>query len=336
MHKLALIAALVFPLSAAAQDHTPTLIDVTENHILPRFTMLAEATEVLDATAQEDCAPESLDLRAAYGTAFDAWISASHLRFGPTETDDRAFAMAFWPDTKGFTPKALSKHIASEDSAVASSDAYAETSIAGRGFFALERMLYDLEFAQQGSAAYRCALIQAISADIDANADAMAADWQTYAPELTQPRADGPYRTQDEALQELFKALSSGLQFTSETRLGRPLGTYDRPRPKRAEARRSERSLRHVELSLVSTRDLAERLSAEHPEIAADLETAFNRAIESARSIDDPALAGVADPQGRFRAEALQQSINDIRQVAATELGPTLGISAGFNSLDGD
>ncbi|MES0863110.1 imelysin family protein [Ruegeria sp. SCPT10] len=336
MHKLALIAALVFPLSSAAQDHTPTLIDVTENHILPRFTTLAEATEVLNATAQEDCASESQDLRAAYSTAFDAWISASHLRFGPTETDDRAFAMAFWPDTKGFTPKALSKHIALEDSAVASPDAYAETSIAGRGFFALERMLYDPEFAQQGSAAYRCALIQAISADIDANADAMAADWQTYAPELTQPRADGPYRTQDEALQELFKALSTGMQFTSETRLGRPLGTFDRPRPKRAEAHRSERSLRHVELSLVSTRDLAARLSAEHPEITADLETAFNRAIESARSIDDPALAGVADPQGRFRIEALQQSINDIRQIAATELGPTLGISAGFNSLDGD
>jgi len=55
-----------------------------------------------------------------------------------------------------------------------------------------------------------------------------------------------------------------------------------------------------------------------------------------AEGLDDPALAGVAEPQGRLRVEALQQSINDIRSLAAAQLGPTLGISAGFNSLDGD
>ncbi len=328
--------ALTVPLAASAQDRAAILTDVPAAHILPRFAELADATEALSAASQSDCAPQSEALRTAYGTAFDAWISASHLRFGPTEADDRAFAMAFWPDTKGFTPKALSQHIAAEDPAVNDTAAYAETSVAGRGFFALEQMLYDPKFADQGSAEYRCALIRAITADLDANADAMAEEWQSYAVKLEQPGGDSPYRTQDEAMQELFKALSTGLQFTAETRLGRPLGTFDRPRPNRAEARRSERALRHVELSLIALQDLAARLSADHPEIAQDLDVAFNRAIKSARSIDDPAFAGVADPAGRFRVEALQQAVNDIRTIATTELGPTLGISAGFNSLDGD
>ena len=31
-----------------------------------------------------------------------------------------------------------------------------------------------------------------------------------------------------------------------------------------------------------------------------------------------------------------ESAIKDIRAIASTELGPTLGISAGFNSLDGD
>lgn len=311
-------------------------MDVPAAHILPRFAELAAATEALSVTSQSDCTPQSEALRTAYGTAFDAWISASHLRFGPTEADDRAFAMAFWPDTKGFTPKALSQHIAAEDPAVNDTATYAETSVAGRGFFALEQMLYDPKFTDQGSAEYRCALIRAITADIDANADAMATEWQSYAVNLEQPGGDSPYRTQDEAMQELFKALSTGLQFTAETRLGRPLGTFDRPRPNGAEARRSERALRHVELSLIALQDIAARLSADHPEIAQDLDVAFTRALKNARSIDDPALAGVADPAGRFRIEALQQAVNDIRTIATTELGPTLGISAGFNSLDGD
>lgn len=336
MRVLTLVAALIMPLAAQAQDRAPILMDVTETHILPRFDTLPETTGALVSASLVECDPTSPALRAAYDAAFDSWISASHLRFGPTEVDGRAFAMAFWPDTKGFTTKALSQHIATEDDAVQSPEAYAETSIAGRGFFALERMLFDPNYAEQGSAEYRCALIRAITADIDANARAMAQDWHSYAPSLTQPQENRRYRTQDEAMQELFKALATGLEFTADTRLGRPMGTFDRPRPNRAEAWRSGRSLRHVELSLISLRDLAARLSFDHPEIASELDAAFARAIQNAQSIDDPSLAGVSYPQARFRIEALQQSIHDIRTFAVTELGPTLGISAGFNSLDGD
>ncbi len=336
MRSLTFAAALLVPLGAFAQDRAPILMDVTETHILPRFADLADATGALATTAKTDCVPESDSLRDAYGAAFDSWISASHLRFGPTETDDRAFALAFWPDTKGFTPKTLSRHIASEDTAVNDPDAFSETSIAGRGFFALERMLFDPAMSEQGNADYRCALIRAITTDIDRNAIAINEDWQSYAPNLTQPGDNSPYRSGDEAMQELFRALTTGLEFTADTRIGRPLGTFERPRPNRAEARRSERSLRHVALSLIALRDLAARLSFDHPEIAADLDDGFARAIDRAQSLDDPTLSGVAAPQGRIRIEALQQSINDIRAIAATELGPTLGISAGFNSLDGD
>ncbi|MES0827777.1 imelysin family protein [Ruegeria sp. SCP11] len=336
MRVLAFAVAMTLPFSALAQDRGPILTDTVEGHILPGFVNLADATGTLAQAAQADCAAGSPELRAAYHAAFDDWISVSHLRFGPSEVDDRAFALAFWPDTKGFTPKALTGLIAAEDTAVESSKEFAQTSIAGRGFFALEQLLYDPKFADQGSAPYRCALIQAITADIDVNARAMGADWDSYATTLTQPGENSPYRSSDEAMQELYKVLVTGLEFTGDTRLGRPMGTFDRPRPNRAEARRSERSLRHVELSLIALRDLAARLSADHPEIAADLDGAFDKAITRAQSLDDPSLAGVATPQGRFRVEALQQSINDIRDIVSTELGPTLGISAGFNSLDGD
>ncbi|HBR37591.1 MAG TPA: peptidase M75, partial [Sulfitobacter pontiacus] len=47
--------------------------------------------------------------------AFDAWIAVSHLRFGPSETDNRAFALAFWPDSRGATPKTLAGLITDAD-----------------------------------------------------------------------------------------------------------------------------------------------------------------------------------------------------------------------------
>ncbi len=331
---LAVLLALSAPL--AARSDITVLDDVTRAHILPGYANLSENAQVLKETAQQDCSITSPELRLAFADAFDSWIAVSHLRFGPSEIDDRAFSLAFWPDTKGFTAKALSQLISAEDPVVKAPSEFAETSVAGRGFFALEYLIYDPAFADAGSAQYRCALVRAIAADIDRNAGAIDADWDGYAQTLATPGPESRYRNENEAMQELFKAFSTGLEFTADTRLGRPLGTFDRPRPNRAEARRSQRSLRHIELSLIALRGLGSGLAMGHPEIAADLEAAFDRALSRARSLDDPALASVADPQGRIRVEALQQSITDIRAIASLQLGPALGISTGFNALDGD
>ena len=130
--------------------------------------------------------------------------------------------------------------------------------------------------------------------------------------------------------------MTTGLEFTVNARLGRPLGTFERPRPTRAEARRSGRALRHVLISLQSNAALAAILSAEHPEQAAEIAAAFDRAEEVALRLDDPALESVADPSGRLRVETLQQRVTNARATARLSIGPTLGIAEGFNALDGD
>jgi hypothetical protein len=93
MKHIVLVAAIVCaPLAAAAN---PSISDIIDNHIMPRFETLAATAQVLSQSAVQNCDPTSDGLRTAYGLAFDAWVSASHLRFGPTEVDDRAFALAF-------------------------------------------------------------------------------------------------------------------------------------------------------------------------------------------------------------------------------------------------
>ena len=313
------------------------LTDVVEVHILPRVEALAESSAELARVAEQDCVAESVPLRAAYGTAFDAWITASHLRFGPSDQGDRAYALAFWPDPRGKTPKALAALITAQDPVAQSADSYTEVSIAARGFYALEFLLYDPHTQTLGEAAYRCQLIRTVTADIAGLTATILADWQTgYASQVMVPRADGPYRSEDEAVQEVFKSLSTGLQFTSEMRLGRPLGTFERPRPKRAEAWRSGRSARHVALSLASLQDLAVRLAGEDAALAARLSAVFEQAEARVAELNDPVFTGVAEPQGRIRVEALQQAVERVRHVVAEALGPSLGVSAGFNALDGD
>ncbi len=337
MRVLSLVLLLIWPWSLSAGPNGGIVRDVVEQHILPGFERLAKTAEDLEDVAGEHCAPQSETLKAAYHMAFDAWLGVSHLRFGPTEVDDRAFALAFWPDTKGFTPKALAGMILSEDPAARDPARFTETSIAGRGLYALEFLLFDDRISTLGSDDYRCTLVRAIAKDIRQSAAQILEDWQTrYANLLLNPGEESPYRTEDEALQEVFKALATGLQFTSDTRLGRPLGSFEKPRPKRAEARRSGRSLANVVLTMRALEDLAGLLSTDHPALALAFTTQFAFVYEVAEELEDPVFAGVASVQGRFRVEIIQQYIDHIRETVALELGPALGVTAGFNALDGD
>ncbi|SMY06336.1 imelysin family protein [Flavimaricola marinus] len=335
MKRYLLAATLVCAPVQAAAD--PSIPDIIDDHILPRFEALATTTDTLSHVAQETCLPASEDLRRAYGIAFDAWISASHLRFGPTEVDDRAFALAFWPDSRGATPQALAKLIADQDPIAFDPDSYADVSIAARGFYALEFLIYDDALLQQGDAQYHCTLVQTVAADIAATAAAIHRDWvEEHADVLLTPGAEALYRNDEEVLRELLKALTAGLQFTQDSRLGRPLGTFERPRPTRAEARRSGRSARHVTLSLEALHDLAGHLAAGDAALTATLDQQFADALARLAELDVPVFAGVSDPQTRFRIEVLSQAVGTIRTTVLTGLGQALGVSAGFNALDGD
>ncbi len=327
------LSLAVAPMTATAD----TIQDIVDGHILPRFETLAAQTQVLSDVAALECDPTSDTLRSAYGDAFDAWVSASHLRFGPSEVDDRAFALAFWPDSRGATPRVLATLLAEQDPIAASVETYADVSIAARGFYAMEFLLYDDALVLAGEPAYHCQLIQTISADMAVTASNILEDWQTdYAAKMLESSPTGVYRSEEEVLQVMFKSLSTGLQFTSETRLGRPLGNFERPRPTRAEARRSGRSSLHVTLSLGALQDLAMRLAGDDGNIAPTLDASFDRAMSQLNNLDDPTFAGVSDPPTRFKIEVLQQAVDAMRTVVRDELGPTLGVAAGFNSLDGD
>jgi len=328
------LVALILCLAAAAASADP-VDQVLDVHVLPGFARLADETALLANAADAGCEERYPDLRAALNGALRAWAGVSHLRFGPTEAENRAFALAFWPDSRGMTPKALAGLIAAEDPVVQEAEGFAQVSVAARGLYALEFLLYDE--GQAGNDPYHCALIRAIVRDSAGLARAMAADWHDrYAALMRAPGPDSPYRSRDEAMQELFKALGTGLQITADLRLGRPLGSFARPRPNRAEAWRAGLSLLLVIEALHSQRQLALLLAEEDAGLKARLTDAFDRALGDAAALDDPALAGVATPAGRFRVEALQQRVNEIRQVVAQELGPKLGVSAGFNALDGD
>jgi len=337
MRLVAAVLACSLPLSAAAQEYSEAITAALDTHILPGMARLAETSASLADTAEANCAAGDTALETAYHDAFDAWMHVSHLRFGPAENESRAFALAFWPDSRGSTPRTLAQLIGDEDPIVESVERYADVSIAGRGFYALEFLLFDEDISTRGSDAYRCALVQVMTQDMAATTAAIRNDWQdSHAALMRETGGNTLYQSDAEAMRALFGALTTGLEFAEDVRLGRPLGTFERPRPNRAEAWRSGRSLRNVTLSLDGLVELATALTISDAELTDRVDRAFAEVQEAVTRVDDPIFASVVDVQGRIHAEVLQQRIGDLRDVLLNEMGPSLGIAPGFNSLDGD
>lgn len=317
---LALAAGLALPAGADVVD------EALDAHVLPRIEALAETTAALAGTAEATCDRDAL--RPAWSDAFDAWAAASHLRLGPIEEGGQA--VAFWPDDRDFTARGLRLLLSGGPDALAP-DAMARASVAARGLLAFERLLWEAEASEAA-----CAALSALAADLARTAAAIRDGWtgpDGFAATMRAAGAPGNTRflAPEEAEAALYTALATGLEFAAEQRLGRPLGTFDRPRPARAEAWRSGSSLRAVTASLRALRELAALFGPAPRTLAA-----LDGAIARAEALDDPALAGVAEPAGRIRVEALQSEIRDALRLAAEEIGAARGLPTGFNAQDGD
>ncbi|CUH40021.1 putative periplasmic lipoprotein [Jannaschia seosinensis] len=303
-----------------------------DRHILPGLDAFADAAAKLERETAEDCRAEAL--RPAWNAAFDAWTQIGDLRIGPSETG--ALSIAFWPDARGFTPRTLSRLVAESDPIVFDPAAYSDVSIAARGLYALEMLIHDPAFADYGRDSYGCALARAISSDLAGQAARLEQAWEEAFAE-TLRTAGAPdnaiYLDEDEAFRALYTQILSSLDFTAEQRLGRPMGEFDRPRPTRAEAWRSGRSLRNAVLAVDAAHALAKVL-ADWP--LPETDAAVARVHEAAAHIDDPSFQDLTNPQGRLRAEVLQQAVRGVRASLETETGARLGITPGFNSRDGD
>ncbi|MEM7058136.1 MAG: imelysin family protein [Pseudomonadota bacterium] len=333
-----LIAALAFAgaLGAAKADEQ-TIAAVVDDHIIPAFAELDAAADDLATEARKDCAPTSEPLRVAYQSAYDAWLGAAHLQIGPLEEAEFAFALSFWPDPRGKTAKALRRLIAAKDPIAGSGD-YSKVSVAARGFLALERMLYDDTIT--GDAGYKCTLLRAISDDIAATADKLHQGWlDTHAASFKSAGAPGNevFPATEDAIRKFYTALMTSLGFDAEARIGRPLGTVQKPRPRRAEARRSGRPLRNLRLSIAAQRAFAAALTpAGQDDTAPQVDAAFRRVLDQIAEVDNPLLDGTASSTAWLKIDIIKQDIVAIQVTVDGTLGRDLGLFVGFNSRDGD
>ena len=358
--RLALPAAVAVLTAAAAAAAEPRIAEpdyarvnasLVENHVLPRYARLAEATTGLAEATQEFCAggtrTDPARLRESFDRAMGAWMGVHHLRFGPVTYFNRAQRFHFWPRARGKVARAVEAALALDDAAL-SPERFARSSAAVQGFPAAERLLFDNERLKDRSG---CRLLRAVTANLRRMADGIVDGWTGgETPFLRTVAGPGPdnglFRDHREATLALFRSLHDGLQFIVDVRLKPVVGaSLEKARPVLAESRPSGRSTRNVVDSLEAARALYRgeggpglgALTARvDPKLDRLMRKAFRVTLKTARSVGRPLELAATDPALRPRVSKLTLQARALKQIVRDRLSRALGLAVGFNALDGD
>jgi len=324
---------------------------VSTAFVAPTVEALSTASERLDADIAGLCAaPDEAALktaRAAFGIVVADWGRASVLRFGPLVSDNRFERLFFWPDPRGIALKQVQGLLAEKD----------PQAIAGgvSGKSAALQGLPALEFALFGTGAealatgdtYRCEFASAIARNIAGLAADIRDGWSPdmpFAKSFATPAPDGePYRSEAEVHGEIVKALSTALQFVRAAELLPPLGEE----AKKANGRRAPFWRSRLTVPLISAQaagvlDLLEAAGYEEtlPEdsryIAGSIRFELSNAVRVLGQVQ-------ADPEGAFSSEPdrgrfvfAELALHHASELITRDLAAALGLTMGFNALDGD
>jgi uncharacterized protein len=333
------------------------------DYLLPRYASLADATAKQEQVWAGFCRQPSADgfaaVRAAFQAGMDAWMPVQHVHVGPVSLQTRTERIYFWPERKNAVTRQVGALLQSADPAALAPDQLAQASVAVQGFPALQLLLYDGDdparpfLSGDPAAAYRCAYGAAVARNLKAIAGQLVDGWTAAigAMAAVPPQSGKDYGLPDspkETAQQMFTDLLTLFQLVGDFKLGLPLDeSLEKPKPKLAESWRSGRSLRNVGLNLESAaamygKDRTSGFRALLPAGAANdaidkqIIDGFARAIAAQHAVSMPLDVAVADPVGRPQVETLLADIRQVRNLVSQRLAPVVGLSLGFNGLDGD
>jgi predicted lipoprotein len=350
---LLLLIAMVTAFASPARAENPVIAAAASGFVTPAYSAFQTASAELSDDMDALCAEPSPDRLAVAQSAFAgvvaAWSEAETIRFGPVTEENRLERILFWPDRKSTGLKQVQRALAEKDATATDPATLKGKSVAMQGLGALEFILFGT--GAEGLALpgedYRCAYGRAIAADLQDMAAAILAGWQSpdgIARQWANPGPDNQlYRTDDEAITELFNVFIHGLEMVRDVRISGFLGEQaDSDRPKQAVFWRSGATTASIAANLRGMRKLfeASQLAALLPQdarwIAGSIGFEFDNADRALEAASGPIAETLADPARREKLAYARLVTSSLSELFGVRLAAALGLTAGFSSLDGD
>ena len=326
---------------------------ISDEFARPALQALVAAAERHGTAVDALCAEPGVERLEAARETFGALVTdfgrASVLRFGPLAAESRIERLFFWPDPRGIALRQVQGVLAKADDTAARQETLAEKSAALQGIPALEFVLFGSGSEQLASSdgAFRCAYAAAISRNIGLIAAETLNGWSAdtvFASSFTAPSVDAEiYRSAQEVDGEIVKAMSTALQFLGAAELRPPLGeTPAKANGRRAPLWRSDMTfaLARARLggvqALLDASGYAETVPSDQAYALDSLRFELNTASTQLGEIGLPAEAAFADEAARGHMTVALLALDHARDIVSEDLSVALGLTMGFNALDGD
>lgn len=347
---LASVAAVV---AGPVRAENAVVAAALEGFVKPSYAAFDSAASDLRLQMNTLCISQSAETHAAAQGAFlalvAAWSRVETIRFGPVSEDNRLDRILFWPDRKGIGLKQVQATLAEKDATAADPATLKDKSIAMQGLGALEFVLFGTgaDSLDAPGDPYRCAYGRAIAGNIEDMAAAILAGWQDkdgIARQWANPGADNPlYRTDDEAMTELFNIFVHGLEMIRDVRLNGFLGQAAQDdKPKQAIYWRSGGTVVSIKANVDGLRVLFDKsglaglLPDDSKWIAQSIDFEFANAGRGCDLAAGPIVDVLADKDKRKALEVVRLITSHLSELFGVPLAGQLGLTAGFSSLDGD
>ncbi len=352
---LAAVTAVSTPSFAAdGPDYAQFTRSSVEQYIRPATRQLVSALNDLEKSTGDLCAAPSADSSAAFNEAFSKSVAAlagvDFLRFGPMAQDNLAQRLAFLPDSRGVVRRQINKVVAKQDATVREPAALSVKSVALQGLTALERISYasdgTLTLGSGDDAEFLCDYAESISINLVGAGLELEAAWASpdgFSDVLVNPTKDGVVHTHKEAAEMVFNSITTGLIVDKDQYLLVVLGkTEKKARPKKAPFARSGNAVTYLSASLsglqgaLNVGGYAKVLEDEQDWVDSSLNFEFANTQRVLANLPKPLQDTGKEPEVREQLRYLITIIDGIKVVMAEDLAGYLGLSGGFNALDGD
>ena len=334
-----------------AAEAARAALAVVDRAIIPSYRALAEAADAQEkawtAFGANRATGNIESLKAAHNTTADAWARAQLVKTGPLSLFLRYERFAYWPEARNVTQRMLDALIASNDPKELAPQTLVRDSVAAQGLTALERLLYDGNAAQLLKAPgkpgeWRTQVGQGIARNMSSIAKDVVSEWTAADGVRAAIAANKAWKTifadTPEAASLLLTDLVSAFRLMHDVKLLAVMGaSADVARPRVAESWRSGRAQRNLKLNLESaqamTKIWAETVPAAH---RTKIDTLYATALKAMDAVPADLGEAAADPKRRALVDAARAGIKAVQVDIAAVLPADLGITLGFNSLDGD
>ncbi len=341
------------PVAADEDARASVVAHILDNVVEPGYRALKAASDrqssSLTALCETPGAPALATAREDFGRLVNAWSRIEFIRFGPARADNRFERLFFWPDRRGRGLKQVQALIAGQSPSAIAATTLRRKSVAVQGLLALEFALFGTgsDTLSEGDV-FRCRYAQAIAGNVALTAGELLDGWTgPYGKLARNPGPDNSvYRSAAEVLQDFVRSANEQVTIVRDLKIGASLGKApEAAKPKRAPFWRSDLTFRSMQANLEAMRDLiANRnfsalLAPDDKWVIGSFRFEINQAIgviETLNARKRGWIATAGDIEGHQKLAYARIPLGGGAGLLSEGLPRALGLTLGFNSLDGD